>query len=761
MNKPSIFAVLTFTTLISTSVFAINLQKIGSNSVSTSTGAVPQRLTPGEIDGLYQKAIKKTLSKDPDFFKKPINAPKKSTSNSIGDTHTFYALDNSNNEIYTTDAILKAIGSNVQIWVEVASWDSGYVNQMVVDNILDRLETSTPSTSIDPTKGIFEIDTTYFGLPPNYDGDNIVDFLILDIQDNYGEASSSYLAGYFWSGDQRTSTPENGSNARDMLYLDSYPGIYSNGIQNIYTVMGTAAHEFQHLIHYHYDQDETSWLNESMSQLAATYCGYGVDNPTLFLNDTDDGLLDWYGELVDYSQVNLWSLYLVEQYGSNFIKHVTQSGLNSVASIDNAMNTLGIESTFDETFINWTLCNLINDISVNPKWGYRHADMTGLHAGYMKSFVNYPASVSDYPLNLYGTAYYEFTNGDSLSILFTSKNDYAKLLRYYSDGSTGLYDLTSNEQYIDNEPIGSVKSSVLIIGNIIEYGKFSFTVNAYQSSTITEIKYDDGTPDPFSGGYTFLGTGSDAKDYGWANRFELETDEDTYPAYFKIYASVENGSVNIHIWDITDNYPDNDLITPFPVTLVDGWNNIAFPDEASIVLPKSFFMGFTHNTAQSNVYVGMDNYSEDGYTWLIRPDGTIPRVRTSNQALTTLNDSTYAGFNMMMRAIVKSKSATGIETRQLNPVAVSYSLSQNYPNPFNPTTTISYTIPKKSHVKIIVYDIYGHEVSVLKNEMETSHYNSVTWDSHDMNGHSVASGVYFYRIEADDFTASKKMLLIK
>ncbi|RPI13585.1 MAG: T9SS C-terminal target domain-containing protein [Ignavibacteriae bacterium] len=91
-----------------------------------------------------------------------------------------------------------------------------------------------------------------------------------------------------------------------------------------------------------------------------------------------------------------------------------------------------------------------------------------------------------------------------------------------------------------------------------------------------------------------------------------------------------------------------------------------------------------------------------------------------------------------------------------NEIPSSYSLSQNYPNPFNPSTKISFALPKAGNVKLIVFDLLGREVATLVNEYRTSGNHVV-----DFNAVNFASGVYFYRIEAGDFTATKKMLLVK
>jgi len=83
-------------------------------------------------------------------------------------------------------------------------------------------------------------------------------------------------------------------------------------------------------------------------------------------------------------------------------------------------------------------------------------------------------------------------------------------------------------------------------------------------------------------------------------------------------------------------------------------------------------------------------------------------------------------------------------------------LNQNYPNPFNPSTTIRYDLPRSSMVRLNVYDILGREVAVLVNERKNAGSYEVKFDAV-----RLASGVYFYRIQAGDFIQAKKLVVIK
>jgi len=90
-----------------------------------------------------------------------------------------------------------------------------------------------------------------------------------------------------------------------------------------------------------------------------------------------------------------------------------------------------------------------------------------------------------------------------------------------------------------------------------------------------------------------------------------------------------------------------------------------------------------------------------------------------------------------------------------------FAIHQNYPNPFNPTTEIHFMLPKNSPVQLEIYNIMGQKVATLLNcELKTG-FHTVTWDGTADNGENVATGIYFYRIEAGDYSDTKKMMLLK
>lgn len=85
-----------------------------------------------------------------------------------------------------------------------------------------------------------------------------------------------------------------------------------------------------------------------------------------------------------------------------------------------------------------------------------------------------------------------------------------------------------------------------------------------------------------------------------------------------------------------------------------------------------------------------------------------------------------------------------------------YALYQNYPNPFNPSTRIEYSVSGRQNVNIKVFDVLGREVQELVNAVKGPGSYAVDW-----NANGVASGVYYYKLQAGDFMQTKKSLLLR
>jgi hypothetical protein len=114
----------------------------------------------------------------------------------------------------------------------------------------------------------------------------------------------------------------------------------------------------------------------------------------------------------------------------------------------------------------------------------------------------------------------------------------------------------------------------------------------------------------------------------------------------------------------------------------------------------------------------------------------------------------YFNINASWYAWTIDDGAVSVEDNEITPLE--FTLEQNYPNPFNPSTTISFQIPQSGIVKLVVYNMLGKEVTTLLNEEKTAGAYEVNFSVQ-----NIASGIYFYTINAGNFTSTKKMILMK
>jgi len=134
-------------------------------------------------------------------------------------------------------------------------------------------------------------------------------------------------------------------------------------------------------------------------------------------------------------------------------------------------------------------------------------------------------------------------------------------------------------------------------------------------------------------------------------------------------------------------------------------------------------------------------------------DGSSFIMRIFPWYSTTGGTTKYFCLNYV-EVIGKTETAVSVDESILLPFG--FELKQNYPNPFNPSTTISFSIPKRSYVRLSVYNSLGEKISTLiSNELEAG-IHSIIYDASNL-----PSGIYYYKLEADNFISTKKMLLMK
>ncbi|MBU1101488.1 MAG: T9SS type A sorting domain-containing protein [Bacteroidetes bacterium] len=234
----------------------------------------------------------------------------------------------------------------------------------------------------------------------------------------------------------------------------------------------------------------------------------------------------------------------------------------------------------------------------------------------------------------------------------------------------------------------------------------------------------------------------------------------------------------------------------YPVIVSSQNATLSYDDVAIIELGAPGFTDYQNVNFFDYVIV---EASRDGITWLPLLNGydagfdpvwtnTYNAVFNGNDSTTPGNGSMFrnhninllntfnAGERIFIRFRLHADGAAvawgwAIDNLQIQPnasgvddeekIPTQFTLNQNYPNPFNPSTVISFTLPKNSNVDLTIYNINGEVVRSLVNENMFAGTHKVTWNGDDNAGAKVSSGVYFYLLRSGDFTASRKMILLK
>jgi uncharacterized delta-60 repeat protein len=212
------------------------------------------------------------------------------------------------------------------------------------------------------------------------------------------------------------------------------------------------------------------------------------------------------------------------------------------------------------------------------------------------------------------------------------------------------------------------------------------------------------------------------------------------------YATVKYNTNGVQQWVAIYKGSNNTPDVPRAITLDDHGN--------------VYVSGGSYSTT-FNDYTTVKYKNGGGQDWVLRYNGPANNDDFSNAvAVDGLGNVYITGYSTGLSsnydiATIKYSATVGVSNNG-NEIPTNYSLSQNYPNPFNPTTTISFELPKQSDVSLSVYNSIGEEISVIVNDKLSAGKYRINFD-----GSNISSGIYFYRLQAGDFTQTKKMILIK
>jgi hypothetical protein len=268
------------------------------------------------------------------------------------------------------DSTCRAAGDHAYVFVEDASWGKK-VKDEDIRGLLTVFEKSTPPSSIAPDKGICSIDRQVFGdLPDALDKDPKVYLFVTDL----GNYNGMGFDGYFNAFDQLPDKVawekyRQHSNEVEILYLNC--GSNETPIGSDY-MKSVTSHELQHMIHFNYDAQEESWLNESCSEAAMTATGFFTDAKHLARYAANPASPLIVKDFVDYGACLLWGTYLLEQLGPDFYPALVANPLKGDASITDTLDKLHRPENFRRLFDQWIAANFAASRGVSdPRYCYR------------------------------------------------------------------------------------------------------------------------------------------------------------------------------------------------------------------------------------------------------------------------------------------------------------------------------------------------------------------------------------------------------
>ncbi len=323
------------------------------------------------------------LSKDQSFLKQ-TEKDIKAQAEKINFNETQSSKDSTNNSSFTYDGgkknflnrdlklkefTLRSVGENVEIWVandlafpEGDTRPDPVVTQEQVDKLRDEFD-----------KNIYPKDTEFFGTPDVHDGsksllaekgyvpegyyegsEKVIMLVDNIIDDNYNDSSYPFfVAGFYWQTLEKYID-------RNIITIDTRD--WETRLES--TFFGTTMHELQHLIHADNDSAEESWINEGMSTFSEYLGGYGHDDGSInfYLDHPENSLVNWDEHRVtstgpetiaDYGQVYLFTLYMNDKFGKDFIKDLALNENQGINSINEVLKAHNCNLTFTELYQNF------------------------------------------------------------------------------------------------------------------------------------------------------------------------------------------------------------------------------------------------------------------------------------------------------------------------------------------------------------------------------------------------------------------------
>ena len=289
----------------------------------------------------------------------PLTLPVTDLDRQVGEKESFWVTNIDNAENFQVQTTLAAVTDHLYFWIE----DGVDYSQIALNKLVREFEDV-----------IYPINQEFFGSEwfPGIDEDPHL-YVI------YASALGNSVAGYYNSTDEYHPIVNEFSNAHETFMVNA-----DNQTLSANFTYGVLAHEFQHMIHWYRDRNETSWLNEGFSELSTLLTGQrdGPSHDYYFADNPDTQLNDWPNDPNEttphYGNAFLFVTYFMDRFGSDATKALVADELNGLESIDNVLDSLGIVDpdsgiplTADDVVLDWVVTNYLKDqYNVSDRFSY-------------------------------------------------------------------------------------------------------------------------------------------------------------------------------------------------------------------------------------------------------------------------------------------------------------------------------------------------------------------------------------------------------
>lgn len=349
----------------------------------------------------------------------------------VGASKEFWVTNVDTNENFKITAVLRYVTPSAYFWLEEGvRYDEGELRDL--------------AEAFD--KKIYPTNREFFGPEPKPGVDEDDRIYVL-----YASGLGSSLAGYFSSADAVHPLAHEYSNAHEMFLFNSDTVRFDEEF-----TYGVLAHEFQHMIHWYQDRNETSWLNEGFSELATLLNGYNAGGfDYAFISDPDLQLNDWPndsgGTTPHYGASFLFTAYFLDRFGEEatqaLVRH-PENGLDSVDAVLREINATdpltGQPILANDLFVDWVVSNYLGDDSVaDGRYAYQRYS-NAPQATETETISSCPDSLDGRTVKQYGTDYIRITCLGDFTLRFEGATQ-TRVLPQSADAYSGKYAFWSNK----------------------------------------------------------------------------------------------------------------------------------------------------------------------------------------------------------------------------------------------------------------------------------------------------------------------------